>query len=122
MAAKTTADWRDALASLAGATDAGASDHTSAVEDTSGHDAPKAADTVTIFYERKGRGGKQATIVSGFTCSDTELKAVASELKQRLATGGSARGGEILIQGDRRSDTAAALKAMGYKVKGDTGK
>lgn len=70
-----------------------------------------------ICYERKGRGGKQATIVCGFDCSDDELKEIASELKKKLATGGSARGGEILIQGDRRKDCLAALTAMGFKAR-----
>lgn len=52
--------------------------------------------------ERKGRGGKTATIIEGFPGSDSELKALATRLKQQLGVGGSARGGEILIQGDCR--------------------
>lgn len=108
-----TKDWRDLLASLADTADpAQAEEPTPAPQP----EKPK-ADTLTLYYERKGRGGKQATIITGFTCSDSELKDVASELKRRLATGGSARGGEILIQGDRRAEAAAALRAMGYKVK-----
>ena len=55
-----------------------------------------------IVLERKGRGGKQATIVTGFNCDDEALKQVASQLKRALSVGGSARGGEILIQGDLR--------------------
>lgn len=68
-----------------------------------------------IYFEKKGRGGKQATIITGFTCSDDELKAVAASLKQKLGTGGSARGGEILIQGDRRKELPALLEKLGYK-------
>ncbi len=70
-----------------------------------------------IVFERKGRGGKQATIICGFTCGEEELKEIASRLKKRLATGGSVRGGEILVQGDRRKDVLAALEAMGMKAR-----
>lgn len=73
------------------------------------------ADRLDIILEKKGRGGKKATIITGFTGSDSELAELASALKRKLAAGGSARGGEILIQGDRRSDVLAALKSLGYK-------
>ena len=43
---------------------------------------------------------------------------VAAKLKKRLATGGSARGGEVLIQGDRRDDVRKALADLGFKTKG----
>lgn len=58
---------------------------------------------VKVHYERKGRGGKEATILTNFKCDDNELKEIARTLKQKLGTGGSARGGEILLQGDCRT-------------------
>ena len=70
-----------------------------------------------IVLERKGRGGKQATIVTGFTCDDEALKQVASQLKRSLGVGGSARGGEILIQGDFRQRVLDQLMAMGFKAR-----
>ena len=70
-----------------------------------------------IVLERKGRGGKQATIVTGFVCDDEELKQVASQLKRTLGVGGSARGGEILIQGDFRQRVLDQLVAMGFKAR-----
>lgn len=70
-----------------------------------------------IVYERKGRAGKCATIVTGFTLPDDEVAAIASEMKRRLGTGGSARGGEILVQGDRRADVLAFLKSKGLKAR-----
>ena len=70
-----------------------------------------------IVLERKGRGGKQATIVTGFTCDDEALKQVASQLKRSLGVGGSARGGEILIQGDFRQRVLDQLTAMGFKAR-----
>ena len=74
-------------------------------------------DTLHVSIDRKGRKGKTATIIEGFTCSDSELLDVAARLKSRLGTGGSARGGEILIQGDVADKVRALLEDMGYKVK-----
>ena len=73
---------------------------------------------LVISYERKGRGGKEATIISGFTESHEEVAAIASQLKSKLGTGGSARGGEILIQGNRREQLIPLLRKLGYKVNG----
>ncbi len=70
-----------------------------------------------IVLEKKGRAGKVATIVTGFTMPDSEIDKLASDLKRTLGTGGSARGGEILIQGDRRSDVLRVLKAKGLKAR-----
>lgn len=71
-----------------------------------------------IVMERKGRAGKTATIVAGFPADmpDDEISSLAARLKQKLGTGGSARGGEILIQGDRRTDVARLLRDEGYSV------
>lgn len=70
-----------------------------------------------IILERKGRAGKSATIVSGFTLTDEEVSELASLMKTKLGTGGSARGGEILIQGDRRKDVLNFLTSAGYKAR-----
>ena len=69
------------------------------------------------MVERKGRGGKTATIVAGFTVSDEAVAEIANQLKRRLGTGGSARGGEILIQGDRADAVVKALTDMGMKAR-----
>ncbi|MDE6489972.1 MAG: translation initiation factor [Muribaculaceae bacterium] len=70
-----------------------------------------------IILDRKGRAGKTATIIAGFDNDDSEIKEIASEIKSRLGTGGAARGGEILIQGDRRDDVKRILQEMGYKTR-----
>ena len=70
-----------------------------------------------IILDRKGRKGKEATIVVGFTLDDEQVAAVASRLKQRLGVGGSSRGGEILIQGDKRKAVLDALTALGLKAR-----
>lgn len=72
---------------------------------------------LTMSMERKGRGGKTATIIAGF---DTPAQAAdtAATLKKRLATGGSSRDCEVLLQGDRREDVRRQLASLGFKVKG----
>lgn len=76
----------------------------------------KSADRLHVSKERKGRNGKTATIVYGFSCDDAELKEIAGALKKRLGTGGSARGGEILIQGDVADKVRAVLREMGWNI------
>lgn len=114
---KPGADWRDALAALR-PEGSELSENSENSENSDNSQSLAQSSPLLITYERKGRGGKQATIISGFECDDERLREIASTLKQRLATGGSARGGEILVQGDRRADTAAILRSMGFKVKG----
>ncbi len=77
---------------------------------------PRQTGKLIVDIERKGRAGKTATIISGFTLPDEEIKKLATELKTKLGTGGSARGGEILIQGERREAVCNLLRSMGYKV------
>lgn len=108
----TMTDWKDALSSLAAdLPEAEASPETPAAAET----APKPP-TLDIYYERKGRGGKQATIIAGFgdNTPDDTISDLAAAIKKRLGCGGSARGGEILIQGDRRRDLQTLLPALGY--------
>lgn len=114
-------DWRAKLAALQGSLPPGESEADGAQTSDSEVDTaaePVQREAVNIVMERKGRGGKTATIIEGFTCSDESLKQLAAHLKQKLGTGGSARGGEILIQGDRRPEVRTLLQALGYKTKG----
>lgn len=109
--------WQDRLAALRGSLEPDPeTPPTPASEPEPAASAQTGA--LNIVFERKGRGGKQATIVEGFTIDDQALEALASELKRKLATGGSARGGQILIQGDRRDDVRAFLQSKGFKTKG----
>lgn len=77
-----------------------------------------ATQVLAVFYERKGRGGKEATIIvcpDSMSAADTE--ALAAKLKRTLGTGGSCRGGEILLQGDRRKPLRDILEKLGFKVR-----
>lgn len=70
-----------------------------------------------VGIERKGRAGKTATLITGWQLPDDELLSIASHLKRKLGAGGSARGGDILIQGDRRKEIVAILQQMGFKAR-----
>lgn len=73
--------------------------------------------TLDIVLDRKGRKGKTATIICGFKGDDDALKDLAGELKRRCGTGGSSRGGEILLQGDWRQKVHEVLTQMGFKAR-----
>ncbi len=105
-------DWKDALAGLL------PDDYTPADESTPADEtaAKPCNDRLHVILDRKGRKGKTATIISGFTIADEQVEELAATLKRRLGTGGSARGGEILIQGDRADDVLKALTDLGYKA------
>ena len=70
-----------------------------------------------IILEKKGRGGKIATIITGFTMSDEDVASLAGKMKSSLGTGGSSRGREILIQGDKRDAVLKFLTKQGYKAR-----
>lgn len=79
---------------------------------------PKKHPALHVVIERKGRAGKTATIIEGFECGEEDLKRIAGSLKSALGTGGSCRGGEILIQGECREKVRNELSKMGFRLKG----
>lgn len=107
-------DWQSALGALLDSGNLPEGKTTS--QDSAEKESKPVRDKLVISYERKGRAGKEATIISGFTLPHEEVAAIASTLKSKLGTGGSARGGEILIQGDRRDKVKELLRGMGYKL------
>lgn len=72
---------------------------------------------IDIILDKKGRNGKKATIVANLTMDDDALKDLASQLKRHCSVGGSCRGGEILIQGDKRELILNYLKSQGFKAR-----
>ena len=72
---------------------------------------------IDIILDKKGRNGKKATIIANLSLDDETLKQLASDLKRVCSVGGSARGGEILIQGDMRDRVLEYLKSQGFKAR-----
>ncbi|MBQ6799701.1 MAG: translation initiation factor [Bacteroidaceae bacterium] len=75
---------------------------------------PKNQQRLRVRIEKNGRGGKTATIIAGFIGSEADLKELGKWLKGRLGVGGSAKDGEVLIQGDFKQRVIDLLKADGY--------
>jgi len=72
------------------------------------------AQKLTVSIDLRNRSGKQVTVVKGFVGRADDLNALSRTLKTRLGVGGSAKDGEIIIQGDFREKTAAILSSLGY--------
>ena len=70
-----------------------------------------------VRIDRRQRAGKQVTLVEGFIGKDEDLAALAKTLKVKCGVGGTAKDGEITIQGDLRDKVTALLVSMGYNAK-----
>lgn len=73
-----------------------------------------AAQVLRVRIEKKGRGGKTATLVSGFVGTSADLADLGRMLKSKCGVGGSVKDGEILVQGDFRERVISLLRSMGY--------
>jgi len=78
---------------------------------------PKKVHTVKLGRETAGRKGKGVTVVWELPLNEDELKELATLLKNKCGTGGTAKDGRIEIQGDHRDKIALELEKLGYKVK-----
>lgn len=70
-----------------------------------------------IMLDKRNRNGKSVTLIVNFNGSDEALRNLAKEIKTQCGVGGSARGGEILIQGDFRNKVFEILTKKGFKAK-----
>ncbi|MCA1758013.1 MAG: translation initiation factor [Bacteroidales bacterium] len=82
-----------------------------------GNTLPPDKQNLKVRPEKKGRKGKTVTLVTGFSGNDKDIEELARLLKTRCGTGGSAKDGEIIIQGDFTARVITILSELNYKVK-----
>ena len=78
---------------------------------------PPERQRLTVRIDRRQRAGKQVTLVDGFVGSSDDLSALAKKLKTKCGVGGTAKDGQITIQGDLRDKLVTLLTGMGYNAK-----
>lgn len=75
---------------------------------------PAAQQKLRIRLETKHRAGKTVTLVDGFIGTDDDLEKLGKQLKNFCGTGGSAKDGEVIVQGDHRDKVLQWLLKNGY--------
>jgi translation initiation factor 1 len=80
-------------------------------------DVEPSKQTIRVVLDRKRRAGKTVTVAGGFQLSEETLAALAATLKKKCGAGGTAKDGEIEIQGDHLARVASELERLGYRVR-----
>ena len=78
---------------------------------------PPRQQDLRVILDKKLRGGKKVTLVTGFIGNTGDLKTLGNMLKTKCGTGGSVKDGVILIQGDFRERVMKLLLDQGYRAK-----
>jgi translation initiation factor 1 len=79
---------------------------------------PKEKQVLRVSLDKRNRGGKTVTLITGFRGKEEDLTALGKYLKVKCGAGGSAKDAEIIIQGDVRRKVSDLLIQAGYgKVK-----
>lgn len=78
---------------------------------------PNEKQNLRVQLDKKARAGKQVTIITGFVGTDEDMEDLSKKLKNLCGCGGSAKYGEILLQGDFREKIMIWLLAQNYKAK-----
>lgn len=83
-------------------------------EEPAGETLPKDKQKLRVKLDTKQRAGKVVTLVEGFIGTAEDLEALGKQLKTKCGTGGSAKDGLIIIQGDYKEKITTWLKDWGY--------
>jgi len=76
---------------------------------------PKGPARAVVRMERKGRRGKEATVIDKLDLPAAKLEVWCRELKQALGCGGAVDGDTIVLQGDLRRRLEPVLLAKGVR-------
>ncbi len=77
--------------------------------------AAPAAQKLRVKLDTKQRAGKAVTLVEGFIGTEDDLQDLGKKLKNFCGTGGSAKNGEIIVQGDQHEKVMQYLLKNGFK-------
>ena len=106
-------DWKDRLGVVFSTNPNFAYDTASEESETT---LPPAKQNLKVWLDRL-KGGRVATVVRGFVGSQDDLAELGKKLKKSCGVGGTAKDGEIIIQGDHRDRVIELLTKAGYKTK-----
>jgi translation initiation factor 1 len=76
--------------------------------------APPTQQKLLVQIDKKQRGGKTVTLITGFKGTETDLDLLAKNLRNFCGTGGSSKDGEAIVQGDQRDKVLQWLIKNGY--------
>ena len=104
-------DWKDRLGIMYSTNPDFHYETNEAVEEVT---LPKEKQALRIALDKHGRAGKTVTLITGFQGTAADLAALSKELKVKCGVGGSAKEGEIILQGDFRQKALDFLLQAGY--------